>query len=871
MKAKTARSTRKQQLNLKRLQRSIEALIKQPQFNKWFAWSAVSILAATTLFWSILGSNVNKSNADQLVNPMLFQNSAIAHGAQIPGQHTFLLKWPIFWFISVAHFSSGAYVFWTVFACLITVAALAWLIYRIERRPLVFGCLCLALASVLLLVPTQPYPGGLLPVNMAMLATRNIEYVFYLAGLALMIKAGRLRSWGFWIGALLLALLIASDKLFLSLGLGGAALALVVYALRSSWELVGLAVRWLIGIAIGIIGATAILWLVGKDHFLHIVNQSALAPYGLIHSLHDLVLGLFYGVFGLLTNFGANPAYSATIVRNIPSELWHKTLSFGGPEAIVNLLVLAVGLYAAWKIIWPGIIHKQKRLPPTAESHKLALALIWTSLAAFGVFVLSNHYWAVDQRYLTIWLFAIFVSLACFTRQRQWHKRHLLVASGVIVITMLFGLVATWHNNQSEVNALADTNDRNQQVVQILQSHSDEVLIGDYWRVVPIKYLAGSNLDIVPLSSCSQTRQILSSTAWQVDLAHHKFAYLLSLDRSLTGFSACTLDQVVSTYGRPNSSVLISGTYASPKEELLFYDHGSNMSAPAAAPKSLSTVVPITADALPYTSCPVPTLMTIVAHQDDDLLFTSPDLLNDIKAGHCIRTVYVTAGDAGTGDFYWLSREQGSEAAYSEMLGGTDQVWVKRILELSSHEFVTVANPRGNSNVSLIFMQLPDGNLKGEGFRADSYQSLTKLDSGSIKSVTSVDKQSTYSQTDLVGALTELMHIYQPEEIHTQSNFVSKAFPDHSDHMAVGRFVQKSYKQYESEQFEDQVTIPIKYYLGYSARGFPENISGTSLTQKEAAWFAYGVFDGGVCHSVADCNHTPTYGSYLKRQYTAAY
>ena len=39
--------------------------------------------------------------------------------------------------------------------------------------------------------------------------------------------------------------------------------------------------------------------------------------------------------------------------------------------------------------------------------------------------------------------------------------------------------------------------------------------------------------------------------------------------------------------------------------------------------------------------------LNIVAHEDDDLLFTNPDELTSIRAGFPVRTVFITAGDAG--------------------------------------------------------------------------------------------------------------------------------------------------------------------------------------------------------------------------------
>ncbi len=41
--------------------------------------------------------------------------------------------------------------------------------------------------------------------------------------------------------------------------------------------------------------------------------------------------------------------------------------------------------------------------------------------------------------------------------------------------------------------------------------------------------------------------------------------------------------------------------------------------------------------------------LSIVAHEDDDLLFLSLDLPKRIQAGDSVRTIFLTAGDAGLG------------------------------------------------------------------------------------------------------------------------------------------------------------------------------------------------------------------------------
>jgi LmbE family N-acetylglucosaminyl deacetylase len=443
-----------------------------------------------------------------------------------------------------------------------------------------------------------------------------------------------------------------------------------------------------------------------------------------------------------------------------------------------------------------------------------------------------------------------------------------VIVGGIITLGILLGIISVARTYQTDNSALADTAERNQQVAQVLKSHPVDVLVGDYWRVVPTRLASGNKINILPLSDCSHTRDILSSKAWQVDLNKHSFAYLLTLDGSLTDFPKCSLQQAVASYGRPNASVLIAGSYGHPKEELLLYDNGIHKSAPKTAQPAAgtATVVPTSLDQLPHTSCNVPTDMNIVAHQDDDLLFMNPDIMHAIKEGRCVRTVYITAGDAGSGEYYWLRREQGSEAAYSQM-SGASTVWVQRIVKLSNNSYITVANPRGDTTISLIFMHLPDGNINGNGFAASGHESLQRLESGSISLIHTVDYQSVYSSSQLIAALTDLLYTYNPTDIRTQANFVSKQYPDHSDHMAVGRYVKAAYVLYEKEQFDNQITIPLSFYIGYPVHGMPGNVSGADLAAKEAIFFQYAKFDGAVCNNMDQCNKTSSYGFYLTRQY----
>lgn len=196
---------------------------------------------------------------------------------------------------------------------------------------------------------------------------------------------------------------------------------------------------------------------------------------------------------------------------------------------------------------------------------------------------------------------------------------------------------------------------------------------------------------------------------------------------------------------------------------------------------------------------------------------------------------------------------------------GVPNEWIDNTVKLGDHEFVTVANPKENTQVSLIFFRLPDGNISGQGFKAFHNQSLARLQAGKIGAIQSVDEQSYYSSDQLTAALTKLIQTYQPTEIDTQAtrNF-GQVFSDHSDHLTAGKYAQQAYMQYLNH-----ANVSIHYYIGYPTRERSQNVSGDDLKKKSEAFHAYNKFDKKSCQTIESCNLTPDYGAYLKRQYAA--
>jgi LmbE family N-acetylglucosaminyl deacetylase len=251
--------------------------------------------------------------------------------------------------------------------------------------------------------------------------------------------------------------------------------------------------------------------------------------------------------------------------------------------------------------------------------------------------------------------------------------------------------------------------------------------------------------------------------------------------------------------------------------------------------------------------------MNVVAHEDDDLLFLSPDLLHDVQSSRCVRTVFVTAGDADRGVAYWMGREAGVRAAYARM-AGVANAWSTSDAGVSGHP-IPLLTLAGRPIVSVAFMRLPDGIQDGSGSPGNNFESLQKLWQGSIAQIRAVDGSSAYSKSALTATLTTLMDALQPETIRTQDYTIGFGGDDHSDHVAAALFAREAHLAY---------TTPHVFigYEDYVTNSLAPNVFDPDLTAKTNAVNAYLAFDGGPCGSPPNCGSND-YTGWLKRQYRA--
>src|SRR4051812_31620306 len=268
--------------------------------------------------------------------------------------------------------------------------------------------------------------------------------------------------------------------------------------------------------------------------------------------------------------------------------------------------------------------------------------------------------------------------------------------------------------------------------------------------------------------------------------------------------------------------------------------------------------------------------MFFAAHEDDDLLFLSPDIAHAFADGKYITTVYFTAGSC-TGDIgdnaYYLARERGVRAAYARLAGGAKD-WT--VIHQSIREGRLTAEPR----ISLIFFRLPASKSEAGNVCDLAATNLRGLWNEGVSqpnlALTSLDEAHSYTRSQLIAAVTGLIRRWHPVMIETLDNsglFATGADPsgrqvvftatggncyyyDHSDHYFSAVFTWQA-----NEAYADPHTIA--RHRGYNMADEPANMAAADIPLKRAMFAAYGLQDGAV----GPAPFNSGYEAWLLRQY----
>jgi len=245
--------------------------------------------------------------------------------------------------------------------------------------------------------------------------------------------------------------------------------------------------------------------------------------------------------------------------------------------------------------------------------------------------------------------------------------------------------------------------------------------------------------------------------------------------------------------------------------------------------------------------------LTIVAHQDDDLLFMQPDLADiaDRRAG--LTNVYVTAGNATAADDLIGKRNAGLMEAYAEA-AGVESAWTCGGIELAGHaaDHCRLAG----APISLVFLGYPDGGKQGE-----HRDSLLHLFDGSITSAETVARQpARYDQPGLIAAVAEVINVTQPRTIRTLE-IAANHGRDHNDHMLVGALTLLAVAETGS-------TPALLAFRGYATDLEPENVIDP-LYDRSAKNFAYYHACATACDACGTACPTidETHAAWLRRRY----
>jgi hypothetical protein len=190
------------------------------------------------------------------------------------------------------------------------------------------------------------------------------------------------------------------------------------------------------------------------------------------------------------------------------------------------------------------------------------------------------------------------------------------------------------------------------------------------------------------------------------------------------------------------------------------------------------------------------TTFHVFAHPDDDDLFMYP-YWDVTKPNVSVVFVGMTSGDGGYGagpetpSAYYLAREAGTQAAINWLADLNDSTAAKPVTELASINGHDI-NRTKYKNTIVYYLRLPDGNLDGNGFPANNNESLQKLESGAIASITAVDGSTKYNGwSDLVSTLRAIIATHAAGQhnvwINTMDPDAEHNPGSHSDHMLTGK------------------------------------------------------------------------------------
>jgi hypothetical protein len=238
----------------------------------------------------------------------------------------------------------------------------------------------------------------------------------------------------------------------------------------------------------------------------------------------------------------------------------------------------------------------------------------------------------------------------------------------------------------------------------------------------------------------------------------------------------------------------------------------------------------------------------LAAHEDDDMIFMQPELLQRLREGSSTTTIYVTtAGPDGRGDGIL----DAAKLAYGTVAGS--QAWDCGLIQLTS---IKAQHCRLRDRpVSLIDAGLPDGGIAG-----DRKDSLLHLIDGTVSHLWA-DTAGTVTSESIIELFATLIDVTAPARIETLE-LAGTHGRDNSSHMFVASIglwaaARRGYKG------------PVTWHRGYNVGELEPTLEGEELADaREMLGYYEACADGCAACGTSCPSLLEAHEIWLQRQYS---
>ncbi|UTX51389.1 hypothetical protein KI440_00265 [Candidatus Saccharibacteria bacterium TM7i] len=524
----------------------VQEVVQRIVMGRVFLLVSIGILILVSCLVGYQGAVLQAYNFDQLIDNYMFESFESFSQAIFPAAHTFMLKWPIFALGGLLGNSQIAFIAITIIVQLITALGFIAIIYFATKKNKVVTSLMACLMSLLfLIIPIQEASGTVAPIGVAMITTRNIEYILYILAMWALVKSVRFMDKYAVLGTFLIFLLAASDKLLLYIALGSTVLW-VIYNCARSRKLAWLHALPAVYVVLAAVASTILFKFINAFTTLTINEASSSISTVTQNSVSSIFNTLLDAVEAIVRNFGA------TIFGVQPGV----TLAMGG-----------LGLATAVLSVWLSIrIFSNKQDDNLAV--KVGRMLVLSSLTATLLYIFVARDDGIAVRYLGIVLFTGTFVIALWLSALKMQK---MSARRCVVWAVVFLLIcipaASLHAIKRTSLSIKPTEhhlkiDQIKKIANEVSERDVDLLVGIYYVATLARYQSSDELAIAPTKDyvcMPEMTDYLTTKAWYqpIDSVNLSALYVRNDGVGGTVNGGCTSEKYDNILGAPEDIVSV--------------------------------------------------------------------------------------------------------------------------------------------------------------------------------------------------------------------------------------------------------------------------------------------------------------------------